>query len=80
MTTDPPPLLGNRSLLEASVHIDDNGRLWLRLFCDCAHGVDADVTDVTGDFAITCDGCNTVRWFAAIPTDMAAAEDADDAR
>lgn len=68
MTGPTLPPLGQPSLLEATIHVDADDRIWLRLFCDCATGVDVDVTHVTGDFAVTCDGCNTVRWFAAILT------------
>lgn len=52
----------NRELLSAELHHVD-GRTILRLICDCAIVTDADVTDASDEFALTCDGCHSVRWF-----------------
>lgn len=50
-----------RDLLTAQIEVVD-GRLILRIICDCASVTDADITDASGEFAITCE-CLTIRWF-----------------
>ena len=51
-----------RDLLTAQIEVVD-GRLILRIICDCGSVTDADITDAPTEFATTCDGCYTVRWF-----------------
>jgi len=55
----------NRELLTAELTVTADGRLILRLVCDCATITDTDVTGAGSEFAITCDGCHSVRWIGA---------------
>lgn len=53
-----------RSVLFVQLYNDDAGRPVLRIACDCSIITDATVEIYAlGEFAITCDGCQTTRWF-----------------
>jgi len=52
---------------------DDQGRLVLRLACDCATTTDYVIEDAEHiteprEVAFTCDGCHSARWVVMVPT------------
>ena len=51
-----------RELLTLDIHQIDQATI-MRLICDCAAITDIDITNAAGEFAITCNGCYTTRWF-----------------
>ena len=59
------PVPGNRAAIDLELYNDEDGRPVLRIICDCAIITDA-VLEIhaLGEFAVTCDGCQTTRWFA----------------
>lgn len=63
-------------LLYLRIDHDDNGRPVLQIACDCAIVTDYTLDIATsGEFAATCDGCQTTRWFALdAPADQQGAE------
>lgn len=65
MADDLKPVAGNRTAVDLRLYTDAEGRPVLRIICDCSIITDA-VLEIhaLGEFAITCDGCQTSRWFA----------------
>lgn len=56
-----------RSTVHASQTWDADGRPVVTIGCDCGTTTVATIDVPTGqDFALTCDGCLTVRWMATI--------------
>ncbi len=77
----PPP----RSLLWANPYVGENGEKGIELGCDCGTDTILIITDVgqitePQEIAVTCKGCNSVRWITVGPVDQLRQEEAGDGR
>lgn len=60
--------MGGRSLINATVAVNGDGEPVITCVCDCGEVTEVVIVGplAAGEFAYTCDGCQTSHWITAI--------------